>query len=332
MLVGAVLGGAGPVAAASDGRDGFAEPPAGAAEALCARSADADPPASDQPTPLQRWSLAGCDGEALLYGIGQAADPVRARLCAFLERDEPDARGNGSGLFDGDGLLMTIYANGWGVRRNSAVATHLACESVDSAPAEREFRVSHVAGALHEPYYRAVFSPCDDITSGYAGGVCAAHDSRIAKAGQETAIEAYAARLPAPARPAFARLRKAQAGWSLARGGDEVDLTGSRRAADEIHEERLQDEDFVAMLTRLRRPEPPPPLSGPQFRQAQARIDAALPRLLARLATPAADEPGAVSADGIRKRRRRGRPTATPGAGSRPSPIPGGAHRARRPG
>ena len=94
MLVGAVLGGAGPVAAASDGRDGFAEPPAGAAEALCARSGDADPPASDQPTPLQRRSLAGCDGEALLYGIGQAADPFRARLCAFVERDEPDARRN----------------------------------------------------------------------------------------------------------------------------------------------------------------------------------------------------------------------------------------------
>ena len=46
-------------------------------------------------------------------------------------------------------------------------------------------------------------------------------------------------------------LRKAQADWSLTRGDNEVDLTGSGRAAFEVEEQGLQDIDFLDMLTRL---------------------------------------------------------------------------------
>ena len=57
----------------------FTEPPPGEDDRLCAQYANAEPPASDQPTPVQREAHAHCDREALLYGIGQPRDPVRAR-------------------------------------------------------------------------------------------------------------------------------------------------------------------------------------------------------------------------------------------------------------
>ena len=62
--------------------DGFEE-----SKALCRSVHHREPPASDRPTAAQERGLQGCSSEALYYGIGMPADPVRARQCAFLEMD-----------------------------------------------------------------------------------------------------------------------------------------------------------------------------------------------------------------------------------------------------
>jgi len=275
-----------------------AEPDAAVADRLCAQDAQARPPPSDAPTPAQRSALAHCDGEALLYGIGRPADPVQARLCAFVQRDAAGSGDEQSGLFDGNGLLMTIYANGLGVPKNKAVAVHLACTSVWSAPAEREGRVPHLAATPHAPSNAAAFSPCDDITSGLSQGVCAYHASRLATARRTQQIDAYAARLPARTASSFAALRNSQATWAAARGANEVDLSGSGRAAFETEEEELQNDDFLAMLRRLEK-SPPPRLGAVQLQAAQTRMDTILGRILAAPADP--DTMGTVGPDGIRK-------------------------------
>lgn len=290
-----------PSAFATDSKPGpaFVDPDPGEADKLCTRVVLAEPPLADQPTPTQRQALHECDGEALLYGIGRPADPVQARLCAFVQRETPTTGpGPGSGLFDGNGLLMTIYANGLGVPRNRAVATHLACTGVWDAPAEHQIRVPHLAGTLTEPWYKHDFSPCDDITSGYTGGVCAAHQSRIDATSRTTWIDAYASRLPPQARARLVTLRTAQARWAEARAGDEIDLSGTGRTAFEIAEQDLQTDDFLAMLTRLQKSSPPR-LGTLQVKAAQARMDTALRTLLA---VPP-DQPimGTITADGIRK-------------------------------
>jgi uncharacterized protein YecT (DUF1311 family) len=267
------------------------------ADRLCAQDAHAQPPPSDEPTPAQRSALVHCDGEALLYGIGRPADPVQARLCAFVQRDEGPRTADGqSGLFDGNGLLMTIYANGLGVPRNQAVAVHLACSGIWSAPAERDWRVPHLAAMRHTSS-DATFSPCDDITSGASQGACAFHDSRIAAASRTQQIDAFAARLPIRAARSFAALRTSQTAWSDARGANEVDLSGSGRAAFETEEEELQDNDFLAMLHRLEK-NPPPRLGTVQLQAAQARMDTILAKILA--AAPDPDDRGTVTPDGVR--------------------------------
>ena len=97
-----------------------------------------------------------------IYGIKGPKNPVRARQCAYLERQAPD---NGwPNLFAGTGMLMTIYANGTGARRNFDIAMKFACE-LGGAPAEEEGWLAHLQ-KLKSEWQGQDFSPCDDITSG----------------------------------------------------------------------------------------------------------------------------------------------------------------------
>ena len=163
---------------------------------LCARAIGAEPPAADRPSPAQARALEGCNSEALLYGIAQAPNPVAARRCAILEREEE----NGEDLpyFSGTGILAVVYANGQGAARNLTVATHMAC-GMDDAVAATESRVMHLGRLAAASVSRPAFGICDDATSGVSGGQCAAHDAELQDQARARA---------------FARLRRS---WAKAR-------------------------------------------------------------------------------------------------------------------
>src|SRR5690606_11815140 len=111
----------------------FAQRPEYAASvATCERVRDLQPQAADHPDAAQVQALADCDSEALYYGIGMAADPVRARQCALLEAETESDQYS---AFSGNGLLMTIYANGIGAERDLDLATAFAC-GIHGAPFE----------------------------------------------------------------------------------------------------------------------------------------------------------------------------------------------------
>src|SRR4051812_24469275 len=150
-------------------------------KAICRGVLRRDPPAADKPDAKIAASLKGCDSEKLYYGIGMKADPVRARQCAFLEMQrEPD-----EGVFAGRTMLMTIYANGVGAKRDLDVATHLAC-GLEGAPAEVDGRVTHLAELKAKNWAGHDFDFCDDITSGLAMGYCADHAASVAAPVRET--------------------------------------------------------------------------------------------------------------------------------------------------
>ena len=76
-------------------------------------------------------------------------------------------------------MLTVLYANGDGVERNIPLALRFACEQ-GWAPAEFEGRVKHLESFnFVKPSPRGQFSFCDDITSGFMQGFCAAYDSEI---------------------------------------------------------------------------------------------------------------------------------------------------------
>ena len=240
-----------------------------ATAAACRAVATAAPPETDKPTAAQQRTLSGCDAEALYYGIGRPANPKRARLCAFVQqahRGALDPLG-----FSADELLMVIYANGVGARREFAYATRLACESW-AAPAETDARVANLANKQRSHWTGHDFSWCDNITSGVASGACAAHEQRIVAQANQGVLNRLVGRLFGPTGARFAELRAAQAAWSKVRGEQEVDLSGRARAEFVSEEEQLQDKDLLEMLSRIQSGHPPR-LAVADLRAADARIN-----------------------------------------------------------
>jgi uncharacterized protein YecT (DUF1311 family) len=237
--------------------------------AICLRLEGRDPPAADRPTAAQRRALKGCDSEALYYGEAGPPDFTKARLCAFIDDDEGRGTSATEDVFSGQSILMQLYANGLGgVKRDLDQATAYAC-AIDGAPAEVQGRVAHLQALKTRPEAKR-FDYCDDITSGLAGGFCAARDAVIAKRGRAARTAGLEARVPASARPALTALRKTAAAFVDARGG-EVDESGTARAQMEIDAEEATRNAFTAHLAQL--------IDGrwPQASVAQAKAaDAAL--------------------------------------------------------
>ena len=265
-------------------------------KALCRALRTREPPASDRPDAAAARGLAGCDSEKLYYGIGMAPDPVRARRCAFVEAGTKD----GDGPFSGRAMLMTIYANGRGAARDLDVATHLAC-GLDGAPFESDGRVNHLAALKGRSRAGPDFDYCDDISSGLAMGYCAAHQSEIDGVRREAALGRLTAGWTPAERSAFASLRKAEDTWVDAHGSNEVDLSGTARAAMEIAAEDSLRDSFLETLRTLSAGKAPH-FSAAQSAAADAALNAAYAK--ARKAVAADGGPGAPTRDGIREAQR----------------------------
>ena len=215
-------------------------------KAICRALKDREPPAADRPDAATAKALEGCDSEALYYGIGMAADPVKARQCAFLEAetDENDTP------FSGEAMLMVIYASGVGAERDLDVATHLACRT-SWAPAEAHGRVLRLAGAKKEGWTGTDFHYCDEATSGYIGGWCAAHDARISGAKRNAALAALTAGWSAAEKAALAKLQSAHDAYADAHAEGEIDASGTLRGAFWTWAKERRDDELLAVLQRV---------------------------------------------------------------------------------
>jgi hypothetical protein len=244
------------------------------------------------PTAEERRALAGCDSEALYYGIGRAPDLAAARKCAYAEMGTPREP-----VFGGAALLMMIYANGKGVPRSFDLALRFAC-AVGGAPMELESRVAYLVEAREGGKLRDEFDVCDDATSGYLTGFCAGHAERIDAVKRDARRAAAARGLDAGL---FRRLDGAARAYFEARAMNEVDLSGTMRGALSIGEKARLDEEYVGMLESLANPSWIPAVldAGAAERELNDTWRALLACMKAR--PPALIMPGSVDVEGIRK-------------------------------
>lgn len=208
-------------------------------EQTCASVKDLAMPASDLP-PATVAVADKCDAEALYYGIGAKVDFIAARYCAIKQVKEEL-------VFGGNAILMMIYANGAGVARNFDLAIHYAC-LVDGAPAEVQGRIEHLSELKEKKWEGNDFDLCDDITSGFMGGHCAAHKARMESVKRDQRFAAVAAKVPSGQKALLDTLKAASDGFIKARVDNEVDLSGTARSSFQIQEEKILNEDFVQML------------------------------------------------------------------------------------
>ncbi|HEX9953760.1 MAG TPA: lysozyme inhibitor LprI family protein [Allosphingosinicella sp.] len=267
-------------------------------KAICRSVRGREPPVADAPDASTAAALKGCDSEALYYGIGVTADPVRARQCAFLEAAGRTPDQSIDSPFGGRAMLMTIYANGRGAVRDLDVATHLAC-GIEGAVAEVHGRVLHLQEMKAAGTGAEEFHFCDDVTSGLAGGWCAGHSARIAKAAREAELAGLIAAWPERSKLALLSLRAAQSVYSDASADGEVDMSGTLRSAFWIERQEMLDRDMLATLRLLTQGQ----VSGSRgdYAAADKALNAAY---RARLAEVRAAQWGTVKPEGVRAAQR----------------------------
>ena len=174
------------------------------------------------------------------YGIGVSVDYTRARQLAFLEMflhkgdDAP---------FEGGSVLMMLYANGFGVKRDLDISIRLACANVGFSDAEIEGRVEHLK-KIQSGDSTGVFDLCDDITSGYMSGYCESVHSELAGQGRQLRIDSVLTGWPEKDRIAYKKLRAAASRFFTERVLSEVNMAGTARAALEILESESLEEGF----------------------------------------------------------------------------------------
>jgi uncharacterized protein YecT (DUF1311 family) len=182
---------------------------------------------------------AGCNATDLYYikrsqAQTSPAEWEQVRACALATNN--------------NAVLMMLYANGYGVARDTDKAIHYACSLEFIAKAEMEGRIAHLASGEDRG---KPFDQCDDTTSGAMGGMCAelreSQDRRV----RDARLERSAHELPAPSRSAFARLRLAADSYAKAGAGEE-DMQGTAAADLAIqHEARLREEFMQAALAAI---------------------------------------------------------------------------------
>ncbi len=190
-------------------------------------------PPEDIPTDLDIQNLKKCDVTDLYYGIHQPVDYKLARLCAYAKKDY--------------GVLTMIYANGKGVPRNWDLSIKFACQA-GFAPAEIESRVQHLLDLRAKGDEKQDFDFCDDVTSGYMIGVCEAKTSLIDQAQRDKKLIALVTNWNDNEKTALKKLQRSAKNFFSIHSNNEVDLSGSARAALSIEEQDTLENDFLTSL------------------------------------------------------------------------------------
>lgn len=178
-----------------------------------------------------------------------------------------------------DAVLMMLYANGFGVAKDTGIAIHHACKLEFIAKAEMEGRIAHLSGPQRPG---AVFDQCDDITSGYMGTVCAGIREGQVDRDRKARLERTAQTMPHNARQAFAALRRAADRYA---GAAENDMQGSAAVGRAIAREGKLRTQFADTLSEVLDNKLPAASS-----QDLVRIDKELNTVYRNLMTPAPSE------------------------------------------
>jgi uncharacterized protein YecT (DUF1311 family) len=247
-----------------------------------------------------------CNSYKLYYGIGAKVDFTAARKCAWSERiaqqKNMEPRYTTASVFGGSAMLTVLYANGQGVKQDYPLALRFACEA-GGAPAEINIRLEHLESLSTKPTPIPNFDFCNDITSGFMEGFCAALGSESADKQRTSNLNALKAKITEEQRRAFDLLIEAQENYAHAHAAGEIDLSGTARAMYQIDAEQTLRDDFLTALQAYEKGSKPPSASASDYHDADARLNYQYRESIADAEKQKA-EYGAVQPEGIRNAER----------------------------
>lgn len=261
-------------------------------EQICKQAKKLELPAQDIPDAAILADLKDCNSETLYYGIGQVADYQKAKACAYKELGKEESP------FQGNAILMMIYANAKGVSRDYDTAIKLAC-TIDGAPAETEGRIAHLQQLKQQGPGKTEFDLCDDITSGMMMGFCENHHESVEEAGRTDKLSNLTQAWGDNEKKALEILEKVADRFFEIRSTNEIDQSGTARAAMVTAEEATLKNEFLTSLSNFEKRQLPR-FTNQQFIEADAKLNAVYKKVLA-LKKP---EWGTVKKDDIKNTQR----------------------------
>jgi hypothetical protein len=256
------------------------------AKQICASVKDVEPPSADRPTAGEEKSLANCSSLDIYFGFGEAADPVKARKCAYAEVDRGE-----KGLVRGRSILMMVYANAKGVPRNFDVALKMAC-TIGGAPGDAAGRVHQLDRLRKSNWAGDNFSVCEHSSGRELYEQCAILQERFDKVERDQKFNALAARWGPREQKAFHSFLQEAERFFRVQAGSGVNL----EASFEVQEEAFLNNNLLSALEQFERGELPK-FSEEESRQAEAEENAAYQRTQS---GPVARW-GTITREGVRK-------------------------------
>jgi len=193
-------------------------------------------------------------------------------------------------------MLAVLYANGEGVERDVALAMRFSCES-EGAPAEISGRLEHLQ-QIQTGKTPGHFGYCDDVTSGFMQGFCAAVDAELSEQTRLDEVQRLTSFWPRAQQTAFARVQKVEKAYADAHGGGEINIAGTGRAMFEIEAtQKLRDGFYDAVRGLEKRL--PDATDESEEKAANSDLNDLYRKVIA-LAETKKSEYGAVQPDGIR--------------------------------
>jgi hypothetical protein len=237
------------------------------AKQMCASVKDVELPAADRPTPAEEKALAKCVSADLYFGFGQAADPEKARKCAYAELDRNDKT-----LIGGKAILMMVYANGKGATRNFDVAIKLAC-SIGGAPGDDIGRVYQLDRLKKQNWTGNNFSVCDHSSGREMYEQCAILSERFDKIERDHKFNELTAGWKPAEKKAFGTFMEEANRFYEVQAKNGVNLEGTF----EIQEEIFFKNNLLSSLQAFERGELPN-YTAEEFQRAEAAESAAYQR------------------------------------------------------
>jgi hypothetical protein len=256
------------------------------AKQICASVKDVELPAADRPTPAEENALAKCVSADLYFGFGQAADPVKARKCAYAEMDR-DAKAP----IGGKAILMMVYANGNGATRNFDSALKLAC-SLGGAPGDDAGRVYQLDRLKKQNWTGNNFSVCDHSSGREMYEQCAILSERFDKIERDQKFDQLTAGWKPEEKKAFHTFMEEANRFYEIQAKNGVNLEGTF----EIQEEIFFKNNLLSSLQTFERGELPN-YTAEEFQRAEAAENAAYQRTQ----TGSVTQWGTVTRQGVKK-------------------------------
>ena len=227
----------------------------------CVRVQAVQPPARDLPPAAALHGLRQCGAQERYYDTRQRAGATsgeweQVRHCAYAESDAT--------------VLMMLYANGYGVSRDHDVALKYAC-SLPAAPAEMDGRVAHLNERARH-HEAKPFDQCDDITSGFMGGQCAAIQDRLDSKVRTVRLTALMKSWQPAQQAAALQLQQALEQFAARRADQETDQSGTLRGAMSIEANGVELDLFARDVQDAEKGKLPR-YTEPQFQQLDRKLN-----------------------------------------------------------